>query len=396
MGELLRRYWWPVALSEELTPDSLRRVRLLGEDFVLYRLSNGSVHLLEDRCPHRGVALSYGMLEPQGVRCPYHGWLFDGSGACLEQPGEPAASTFAQRVSVPSYAVRELGGLVFAYVGPRPVPTLPRYDLFCMDDAIRDVGHAVVPCNFVQIMENAVDLDHVAWLHGRYSRWLAGKGVADEIPTMFSRRNDEVAFEETEYGILMRRTLEGQDRSADDWSIGHPLVFPNLLRLGGGGSHSFHIRVPVDDENTRLFWYTAYRPGNKPVMSPGAVTSYDVPWRTDDDEFLLNHIEGQDIMAWITQGTIADRSRERLGTVDAGVIMLRKMLFEQMDRVDRGETPIGVVFDDHDVVRLPQEEEKFGRGSGYIRDVLNATQARFSNRREEILRAYADAGVEIK
>jgi 5,5'-dehydrodivanillate O-demethylase len=396
MGELLRRYWWPVAFSADLRPPDVRKVRLLGDDLALYRLADGSVHVLEDRCPHRGAALSYGIVEPTGLRCPYHGWLFDGSGACLEQPGEPTGSTFAERVTVRSHRAEELGGLVFVYIGPGPAPVLPRYDLFCWDDAVRDVGHATIPCNFVQIQENAVDLDHVAWLHGRYSRWLAERGVADRIPAMFARRNDAVAFERTDYGILMRRRLEGQDASADDWSVGHPLVFPHLLRLGGGGSYGFHIRVPIDDENTWALWYIAYRPGERPVADPGPVSSYEIPWRTPDGEFLLNNVEGQDIMAWVTQGRIADRTREHLGAVDAGVTMLRRLFFEQMERVERGEDPINVHRGPNAaaVIDLPQEREKFGKGSAFLADLLAATQARFSPRREEILARFAEAAVE--
>jgi 5,5'-dehydrodivanillate O-demethylase len=397
MGELLRRYWWPVAFSADLPRSEVRKVRLLGEDLVLYRLRDESMHLLEDRCPHRGVALSYGIVESTGVRCPYHGWLFDGSGACLEQPGEPEGSTFTERVKATAYQVEELGGLIFAYLGPSPAPVLPRYDLFCWEDAIRDVGYAAIPCNFVQIQENAVDLDHVAWLHGRYSQWLAGRGKAGEIPAMFSRLNQVVAFERTGYGILMRRQLQGQDETADDWSVGHPLVFPNLLRLGGGGSYGFHIRVPIDDENTWALWYTAYRPGDRPVANPGPVTSYEVPWRTADGDLLLNNVEGQDIMAWVTQGRVADRARECLGSVDRGVILLRQLFFEQMERVAAGEDPMNTVRGEAAMrpIDLPQEKEKFGKGSAYLADVLSATQARFSPRRDEIIRRFAEADAEL-
>ncbi|HEY8474848.1 MAG TPA: aromatic ring-hydroxylating dioxygenase subunit alpha [Natronosporangium sp.] len=395
MGELMRRYWLPVAISGQLPPRDLRRVRILGEDLVLYRLANGSIHLLEDRCPHRGAALSEGIVEPEGLRCPYHGWLFDGGGQCLEQPGEPEGSTFAHRIRVRSFPVQELGGLVFGYLGPDPAPCLPRYDLFCWDDAIRDIGYTTVPCNFVQIMENAVDLDHVAWLHGRYSAWLASRGLADEIPQTFSRFNREVKFERTEYGILMRRQLEGQDASADDWSVGHPLVFPNLLRLGGGGSYGFHMRVPIDDYSTWVLWYTAYRPGNRPVADPGPISHYEVPWRDEQGNFILNHVEGQDIMAWVTQGRIADRSREHLGTVDRGIIMLRQMMFEQMDKVRRGEDPMNVFRTDPGRIDLPQEMEKFGTGAGFVRDFLTAAHARFSHRRADIVRAYAEAGIKL-
>lgn len=392
MGELLRRYWWPIAFSADLPPRDIRKVRLLGEDLALYRLRDGSVHVLEDSCPHRGTALSYGIVEEEGVRCPYHGWLFDGAGACREQPGEPADSTFHERVAAKAYRAQELGGLVWLYLGPAPAPLLPKYDLFTWDDAIRDVGHATIPCNFVQIQENAVDLDHVAWLHGRYSKWLASRGVADEIPEMFTQLNEVTEFERTDYGILMRRRLQGQDETADDWAVGHPLVFPNLLRLGGGGSYAFHIRVPIDDENTWALWYDAYKPGGKPVTDPGPVTSFEVPWRDENGDFILNNVEGQDIMAWVTQGRIADRTRERLGTVDRGVIMLRQLFFEQMDLVAAGQDAMNVLREGDQVIDVPQEEEKFGNGAAYVEDVLNATQARFSPRRDEILKRYMTAG----
>ncbi|MEU9349071.1 Rieske 2Fe-2S domain-containing protein [Streptomyces sp. NPDC048278] len=396
-GEMLRRYWWPIAFSADLAAPDVRKVRLLGEDLALFRQADGSVHVLADRCPHRGAALSRGIVEADGLRCPYHGWLFDGSGACLQQPGEPADSTFRDRVHAPAYRAEELGGLVFLYLGPAPAPALPRYDLFCWDDAIRDVGHAVVPCNMVQILENGVDLDHVAWLHGRYSEWLTSRGTGGAIPEMFTRFNEVTAFERVPYGILMRRRLQGQDESADDWAVGHPLVFPNLLRLGGGGSHSFHIRVPIDDENTWCLWYTAYKPGNRPVADPGPVSSYEVPWRTADGDFRLDNVEGQDIMAWVTQGTVADRSTERLGTVDEGVILLRRLLFEQIDAVAAGRDPVNTFRDDAPaVIELPQEHEKFGNGSAYLADVMNATQARFSGRREEILRRFAEADAETR
>ncbi|MBY8887009.1 aromatic ring-hydroxylating dioxygenase subunit alpha [Streptomyces sp. PTM05] len=392
MGEMLRRYWWPVAFSHDLKSPDVRKVRLLGQDLAIFRYRDGTTHVLSDSCPHRGASMSMGIVENHGLRCPYHGWLFDGKGRCLHQPGEPAESTFRERVRTTAYSAQELGGLIFVYIGPDPVPALPRYDLFCWDDAIRDVGHAVIPCNFVQVLENAVDLDHVAWLHGRYSQWLASRGVADEIPEMFTQINALTAFDRTDYGILLRRMLEGQNPTADDWAVGHPLVFPNLLRLGGGGSYSFHIRVPIDDETTWALWYTAYKPGDRATPGPEPVTSYPVPWRTSDGEFLLNNVEGQDIMAWMTQGKIADRTKEHLGTVDAGVILLRKIIFEQIEAVAAGRDPMNVYRGDApDIIELPQEHEKFGNGAAYLADVMAATQARFSPRKNEILQRFAMA-----
>ncbi|MDT7554408.1 MAG: 5,5-dehydrodivanillate O-demethylase oxygenase subunit, partial [Pseudonocardiales bacterium] len=141
MGELLRRYWWPVATYDMATRVPVKR-RLLGEDLVLYRDGSGTVGLLAEQCPHRRAALWLGCTEEHGLRCGYHGWRFDADGRCLEQPGEPAESTFKDRIRATAYPVQELGGLVFAYLGPLPAPELPRYDLFVWDDAWRDIGHA--------------------------------------------------------------------------------------------------------------------------------------------------------------------------------------------------------------------------------------------------------------
>jgi 5,5'-dehydrodivanillate O-demethylase len=150
MGNLLRRYWWPVATHDMAGRVPVRR-RLLGENLVLFRDASGRLGLLAEQCPHRRASLALGCTERAGLRCGYHGWLFDVSGRCLEQPGEPADSTFASRIRAVSYPVAELGGLIFAYLGPSPAPLLPRYDLFVWPDVWRDIAHAVVPCNFVQI-----------------------------------------------------------------------------------------------------------------------------------------------------------------------------------------------------------------------------------------------------
>jgi 5,5'-dehydrodivanillate O-demethylase len=235
MGELLRRYWWPIATHDVATRVPVKR-RLLGEDLVLYRDGSGTVGLLAEQCPHRRAALWLGAAEEVGLRCGYHGWRFDADGRCLEQPGEPAESTFRDRIRATAYPVQELGGLVFAYLGPAPVPQLPRYDLFVWDDAWRDIGHAELPCNFVQIMENSVDPYHVEWLHGRYGSFLRG----ESLPVV-TKMHVKVAFEVFEHGILKRRVLEGHTEEDDDWKVGHPLVFPHMLRVGAAGLATFQI-----------------------------------------------------------------------------------------------------------------------------------------------------------
>ena len=174
MGELMRRYWHPVAAVAELDAHPVKAVKLLGESLVLYRDLQGRLGLIGDTCPHRRISLAYGITETEGLRCPYHGWMFDQTGQCVEMPAEPADSTFPCRVKIDGYPVEELGGLIFAYLGPEPVPLVPRWDLLVMDGIWRDIGVTEIPCNWLQCMENSLDPVHTEWLHGRYYDFVMG------------------------------------------------------------------------------------------------------------------------------------------------------------------------------------------------------------------------------
>lgn len=389
MGELLRRYWWPIAPAADLGIEPMER-RLLGEDLVLFRDRSDRLGLLEAHCPHRLASLSLGYVEKNGLRCGYHGWLFDEKGSCLEQPGEPADSTFADRVRARAYRVQELGGLIFAYLGPDPAPLLPRYDLFVWTDVVRDIGHAVVPCNFLQIMENSVDPHHVEWLHGRYDAFLR-ELAGGEASRVLTKRHVKVSFEVFEHGILKRRILEGQSEEDDDWKIGHPLVFPGMLRIGGGGLNFFQIRVPIDDESTWHVWYQTYRPGVEvPVQE--VIPAYEVPVLDSRGRYIRDYVDGQDVTAWVTQGRINDRSREHLGTSDLGVITLRRLFAEQIDRVEAGHDPMCTYRDPdaNHLIVLPQEKEKFGGGDAFRREFLLHGQTRYSPILERVLELFND------
>jgi 5,5'-dehydrodivanillate O-demethylase len=159
MGQLLRRYWYPIAASSELIERPTKAVRILGEDLVLYRDKQGRPGLIAPQCAHRRMSMLLGIPENDGLRCPYHGWLYGSDGKCLEQPYECAEdpdSAFKDRIRLTAYPAKELGGLVFAYLGPEPAPLLPRWDLLVRDGVLRDIGAAVIPCNWLQIMENAL------------------------------------------------------------------------------------------------------------------------------------------------------------------------------------------------------------------------------------------------
>jgi 5,5'-dehydrodivanillate O-demethylase len=318
-------------------------VTLLGENLALYRTDSGKLGLVSQRCPHRGASLAYGIPEADGLRCPYHGWKFSAGGTCLEQPAEPADSTFKDRVRIPAYPVQELGGLIWAYLGPEPAPLLPRWDILVRDDLERSIGVSHLPINFLQAMENSMDPIHFEWLHAVYGNYVRKR--QGKPPSMTPRRHEKIAFDLFEYGIYKRRLLEGEDpETSDDWLTGHPVIFPYILAVGDHSRPSFQIRVPVDDTHTLHYWY------NTQLLEPGAprqhkVEMRDVPAFHKNGRLVVETINGQDMMAWITQGEISDRTTERLGTSDKGVIMFRNLVLEQIAKVERGEDPLGVIRD---------------------------------------------------
>ncbi|MFU8764509.1 MAG: Rieske 2Fe-2S domain-containing protein [Haliea sp.] len=388
MGKLLRCYWYPILASVELGPGQAREVRLLGEDLAVFRDPSGRLGLLQRDCPHRGVSLGQGLADDRGLVCPYHGWTFDRSGACVDMPAEhnPGARLLA-RAEVAAYAVAELGGFIFGYLGPHPVPQLPRYDLYVMPGVLRDIGRAELPCNWLQIMENSVDPVHVEYLHGRHLQtMLARSGSAAD--TGYGRKHQKIGFDLFEYGITKRRVLAGGSEGDEDWRVGHPLIFPVTLRVGANCQHRFQIRVPVDDETTMHYWYSCYLPptGRKAPLQE-TVPLYEVPWCHSDGSFRVDFVDGGDIMAWVSQGSIADRTRELLVSSDRGVVLLRRLLLEQLERVERGEDPLGVIRDPerNHCINFAQEHDKLGGSVAFLRRAMDISHARFSPLREQVL-----------
>lgn len=386
MGTLLRYYWYPVAASVELVPGSAREVRLLGEDLALFRQPDGSPGLVQRGCPHRGASLGYGLACDAGVVCPYHGWTFDRDGVCRAMPSEPDNPRLRERAAITAYPVEELGGLVFAYLGPTPAPLLPRYDLYVRDNALRDIGRARLPCNWLQIMENSVDPVHVEYLHGHHLA--AQRADAASSDTGYGRKHVKVGFDVFDRGIIKRRVLEGGSEQDEDWRVGHPLVFPVTVRVGAQEQHRFQIRVPVDDETTMHWWYSCYLPPEGATAPPQeAVPLYEVPWRNADGSHRTDFVDGGDIMAWVTQGTIADRTRELLVGSDRGIVLLRKLLLEQLARVEAGEDPMGVIRDpaENTLISFEQEGNKMGGRREFLRRAMDISHARFSPIREQVL-----------
>jgi 5,5'-dehydrodivanillate O-demethylase len=343
LGNLLRRYWYPIARTPELIDEPVLAVTLLGENLALFRSDSGKLGLVAQRCPHRGASLAYGMPEEEGIRCAYHGWCFDRTGQCIDQPAEPADSTFKDRIQVPAYPVQELGGFVWAYLGPQPVPLLPRWDVLVRDDLDRSIGVTHLPINFLQAMENSMDPIHFEWLHAVYGNYVNKR--QGKPPSMTPRKHEQIAFDVFEYGIYKRRLLEGEDpETSEDWLTGHPVIFPYILAVGDHARPTLQIRVPVDDTHTLHYWYrTEMRAEGTPQQT--SIPISDVPYVHKNGRLVVETINGQDMMAWVTQGEVSDRTTERLGTSDKGVILFRTLLDEQIDKVERGEDPMGVVRD---------------------------------------------------
>ncbi len=392
-GNLMRRYWQPIAATSELEGRWTMRVRLLGENLVLYRDRQDRLGLIAESCPHRGASLAYGIPTEDGIRCPYHGWEFGGSGECLSQPNERDSLRLRQNAKTVAYPVEELNGMLFAYLGPEPRPLLPRWDGFVAEGSIRMLGRALIPINWLQAMENSLDPIHTEWLHGHHYEFVKEKEGAK---VAISARHEKIDFKEFEYGMTKHRLLAGHSEDSDDWRVGHPVVFPNMLSVGNGDESSryyaFQIRVPVDDTHTMHMWYTAYMPP-KGVRVPqhllDKVHTYNVPWQDERGEFIVDNIDGQDMMAWITQGPIADRTKEHLGASDQGVAYFRRMLRREISKVQQGQEPMALIRDParNQCIDLPNERKKHHNSDGFA-SWLMRTHAAYSPIAPDLIRIF--------
>lgn len=391
MGDVLRHYWYPVAFVRELEAFPVKEVRLLGENWAVFRTPSGEYGIVDERCPHRGASLTYGIVEDAGLRCGYHGWLFNTSGECVEILAEPDSSPkFRAGCGVRAGSAQALGGMVWVYVGEGPAPELPRYEAYVMN-GYRDIGHSMLPCNWLQIMENAVDPYHVEALHGNYFEFIARRQGTPMPESFVANKHEKVAFDPFDHGIIKRRLLEGQSEDSDDWKIGHPLVFPYKMWVGGNGVYQMQIRVPVDDTHTWALFYTVHAPDGLEFGDDLPVVDYEYQWIDDHGRHIVDYIEGQDVMAWVTQGPVADRVNERITKSDVGILACRRMFKEAMQAVRRGEDPVAVVREPHDVIKLPLERSKFGRGAGFAIDWINDGSMRYSPIAEEMKQLHIDA-----
>jgi 5,5'-dehydrodivanillate O-demethylase len=337
----MRRYWHPIAASSQLAEHGTMPIRLLGENFVLYRDRSGSLGLLEPHCAHRQAGLLFGIPADNGLRCSYHGWLYDASGQCIEQPYETFVdpnNTYKDRIRLQAHPVEEMGGLIWTYLGPNPRPLIPRWEGMVRGDVKREIGMAVLPCNWLQSLENSGDTSHVVYAHRAFSGYVFEKlGRPDLARHAYSSGMD---------GFQPRRPPV---RSPYGWGS-------HMFPYTGAIADQYQIRVPVDDTHTLHIWYVFYTAEREaelgieipPQDDPRSIPFFEVPVpdaQRPPEWSLLDGNSGQDILMWCSQGPIFDRSREHLGYGDEQIIRARQLLEEQISIVEEGGDPLNTFRD---------------------------------------------------
>ncbi|EAQ10902.1 Rieske-like 2Fe-2S protein [Maritimibacter alkaliphilus HTCC2654] len=347
MGELLRRYWHPVGLSEDATATP-KKIRALGEDLILFRDGSGTVGIVHPRCAHRGTSLYYGKVEDRGIRCCYHGWLFDAEGNCLEQPCEPKMGEGQrEQVRQPWYPVEERYGLIWVYMGPpEKKPLLPRYELLenlddgelleTDDTSIGGGGPVICDFNWFQHWENIIDPYHVVVLHGTFS----GSQFVPEMMTMpdchFTTEDLGVrttSFRDLGDGKRLRRISEVQMPTLR--------VVPSPI-LAEGRCQFIGFCLPIDDVNFRI--YTVGRVKTAGELRGHRGTRGEGKYWEDLTEAERREMPG-DYEAQKGQGDITWHNHEHLGTTDQGIAMLRRFVLRQVKAVLEGGDPVGVAFE---------------------------------------------------
>jgi 5,5'-dehydrodivanillate O-demethylase len=357
-GELMRRYWIPIAPFAQLLENPVRKVRVLGEDLVLYKDRSGGLGLIGDRCLHRSVDMQFGIPDECGLRCPYHGWLYGADGECLDRPMENKDKIKAK---LKAYPVQELGGLVFAYLGPSPAPALPRWDLLVWPNAVRQIAINVIDCNWLQCQENTGDPTHSVWAHGHLFKYILERNgqlaerAASLNHTLHTRTKwgngiKELFARPTQFGFEKGITYSKELGAEADHVRRHStVIFPFYTQTGkvGAPRSEFQIRVPMDDTHTYHICYQVYAaPHGIEAPHQDFVPWYEPPMYDEKGRPILDYVLAQDALVWVAQGTITDRSKEHLGRTDVPIALLRRQLEQQIALVEAGKDPMNFFRDD--------------------------------------------------
>ncbi len=378
-GRLLRNYWQPVALADELQGKRpVRPVRLLGQDFVLFRDETGRYGLLDRDCPHRGADLAYGRVEDGGLRCAFHGWLFDVAGQCLQTPAEPEGSKLAGRIRQKSYPVVEKSGMLFAYLGETSggtaPPAFPAFDCFVAPQTHTFAFKGHLECNWLQALEVGIDPAHASYLHrffededtsASYGKQFRGASADSSMPiTKVLREFDrpEISVDKTAYGLRLIALRKLSD--ADTHVRVTNLMFPQAFVIPMSAEMTIsQWHVPVDDHH--CYWYAIFTsftgPVDKQAMRDQRLQLYTLPdykprinksnhygFNPDEQRAstytgMGNDINVHDQWAVESPGPIQDRTREHLGTTDKGIIAYRKLLVDAIEKNAAGAKPLMVL-----------------------------------------------------
>ena len=372
-GQLLRHYWQPAALLDEFAADErpVKAVRLLGQDFVLFRDEAGRYGMLDRDCPHRGADLSYGRNENGGLRCLFHGWLFDVKGKCLETPAEPAGSKLCERVSQRAYVVVAKAGILWAYLGAGEPPAFPDFDCFVAPDSHVFAFKGLWECNWLQALEVGIDPAHASFLHvyyededpgdsyGRQFRSASSDTAMPMTKVLREYKQPEIRIEKADWGqrLITLRKIDGEKTHVRVTNTLFPQAF--LIPMSDEITIS-QWHVPVDDTNT--YWFTMFTSFGKPIdkkhFRDMRLKTYPAPdyrpifnrsnrygYNAQEQKTQTYTGMGMDInihdqWACETQGPIQDRTREHLGTSDRGIIAYRRMLLDAIAAVQKGERPL--------------------------------------------------------
>ena len=375
MGELLRRYWLPVAATSELQPGQRQPVRLLGEDLALFRTTDGTLGLLDARCPHRGASLAYGIVDDCSIRCAYHGWRFDRTGACLELPSLCAAtSPLRERARIRAHLAEELGGLVFAYLGPEPAPLLPRYDLFVWPGALRDIGRRSSRATGCRSWRTASTRCTSSGSTGTTSPRCGGPRACPRRRATAPPRGDRLRRLPARH----RQAARARRAAAATTTTGESATrwcFPSWCASARTASIASRSASP-STTRTRCTSGTPAtcraRGRRGPPQEPRS-PSTTCRSRTSGEQFLLDFVDGGDIMTWVSQGPIADRTREMLVDTDRGIAAAAPALL-RADRARRERARIRsascALAQDNVLIELPQERDKYGAGDAFLAESM--------------------------
>ncbi len=371
-GNLLRQYWVPAALSDELAGDRpVVPVRLMGEDLVLFRGENNQLSLVQRHCPHRGADLCYGRLEGDSLRCVFHGWLFDQSGQCVEQPAEPEGSKMHQQIKLRNYPVIERNGIVFAYMAGGTPPAFPNIDCFRAPHSHVFAFKGLWQCNWLQALEVGIDPAHASFLHRflededpaeSYGKQFRDTAADTEIPmTQLLREfpRPDLEIEETAFGLRLIAK-----RKIDDQRL-HVRVtnqlFPCAITIPMSNEMNItQWHVPIDDTN--CYWYAMFTSFTDPVdkekmrsqrLKEHRLPDY-APHKNQSNQYHYDPVEqqkmtytgmGQDInvhdqWACESMGAIQDRTDEHLGRTDVGIIRYRRILSKMIEKCGNGEADL--------------------------------------------------------